>query len=171
MARPRLSHAFKLGCCAMTLALAACSTAPVQPSSSSASQGLQTRHYAGRLAVVLHQDTPRLLSSSFELNGLPGQGVLKLIGPLGITLGTMRWDATSAALEGMGRSESYDSIEALTIKRTGAALPMDAIFAWLAGQSYSQPGWTVDQSQLHQGRLSAKRTSPAPAVDLTMILD
>ena len=66
---------------------------------------------------------------------------------------------------------SVRSLAELTEKTTGAALPIDAIFAWLQGRDVSTTGWTADLSAISQGSLSARRTTPSPEVTLRIKLD
>jgi outer membrane lipoprotein LolB len=54
---------------------------------------------------------------------------------------------------------------------TGAAVPISALFDWLAGVPTSAPGWAADLSQQPKGRIAAKRTEPAPYADLRIVVD
>ena len=54
---------------------------------------------------------------------------------------------------------------------TGAALPVDALFQWLAGQPAAVPGWRADLSQVASGRLQAVRESPQPTADLRVVFE
>ena len=59
----------------------------------------------------------------------------------------------------------------MTAQATGAAIPMNALFAWLHGDNASVSGWTADLSRQSEGRISATRTLPAPEVALRVVLD
>jgi outer membrane lipoprotein LolB len=54
---------------------------------------------------------------------------------------------------------------------TGAALPVAALFDWLAGRAADVAGWQVDLSLREQGRLSARRDTPRPGAELRLVLD
>ena len=62
-------------------------------------------------------------------------------------------------------------LDALTRQATGAELPITSIFLWLAGEDASAQGWTADLRRLAQGRLEARRSVPAPAMELRLVLD
>jgi outer membrane lipoprotein LolB len=50
----------------------------------------------------------------------------------------------------------------LTQEALGADLPMNALFAWLAGDNARIAGWQADLSGLGDGRLAARRSEPRP---------
>jgi len=141
--------------------LAGCAAPPAPPAAGA---------WSGRLALTLASDPPQRWSAGFELTGGPRRGELRLTGPLGQTVAALRWDGPAAWLDrGDGQPRQFDSIEALTTELTGAALPIDALFAWLDGVSQAVPGWQVDLSGQPQGRLRAERTTPPPSADLRLI--
>jgi outer membrane lipoprotein LolB len=135
-----------------------------------ASGTLQT-YWAGRISLQIQSEPTQAFYASFELKGSAESGELALISPLGNILGLMRWTPAGAVLE-QGRSiQRFASTDELLAQATGTAVPVPALFDWLAGKDTSAPGWLVDLSQRGSGRITAKRTSPAPQADLRIILD
>jgi len=57
------------------------------------------------------------------------------------------------------------------VRATGTPIPMPALFDWLRGQNAVIDGWQADLSMLAQGRLTAQRLHPAPAVQLRVVLN
>ena len=70
-------------------------------------------------------------------------------------------------------SKQYDfrSLAELTEKTTGAALPIEALFAWLQGRNDTATGWQADLTASSQGSLVARRTAPLPEVTLRIKLE
>jgi outer membrane lipoprotein LolB len=83
----------------------------------------------------------------------------------------MRWTPTEAVLEENGSIKRFASTDALLAQTTGAAVPASALFDWLDGKNTPAAGWTADLSQQANGRITAKRTAPAPPADLRIVLD
>jgi outer membrane lipoprotein LolB len=57
---------------------------------------------------------------------------------------------------------------------TGTALPLPALFDWLAGSKTPIDGWETDLSNIKNPdnpRLIAKRISPLPTVELRIALE
>ncbi len=127
--------------------------------------------WAGRLSLQVRSEPPQSFSAAFELDGNARQGQLRLNTPLGNALAQARWTPAEAVLVGGGETRRYANIEALLMAVTGAALPLGALFDWLEGRPTPVPGWQSDLSQLAQGRLQARRSEPAPPVDLRILLD
>lgn len=96
---------------------------------------------------------------------------MQLNTPLGHALVRARWTPAEAVLISGGQTRRYASVEDLLLAATGAALPLGALFDWLEGQATPVPGWLPDLSRLAEGRLQARRSEPAPAVDLRILLD
>ncbi|RYF43563.1 MAG: hypothetical protein EOO27_44210, partial [Comamonadaceae bacterium] len=65
----------------------------------------------------------------------------------------------------------FDSVDALVQAATGAAIPVGALFGWLAGRDDQIPGWTAELGQLSQGRLQARRDAPLPTADLRVVFE
>lgn len=126
---------------------------------------------SGRLALNLETDPPQNFFASFELRGTARDGELTLSTPLGSVLAQIQWHPGEARLRAAKNSQEFDSVESLTRQLTGTVLPLGAILGWLDGIATVADGWQVDLSQLRQGRLSARRSSPEPVATLTLILD
>jgi outer membrane lipoprotein LolB len=111
-------------------------------------------------------------SASFELKGRAETGELTLISPLGNILGVLRWSPGLALLDrGKENIQQFASIDDLMERTTGAAIPLTALFAWLQGTNATASGWSADLSRHGEGRVSARRTLPAPEADLRVVLE
>lgn len=150
--------------CAGLLVLAGC-----------ASPGLASRTgadaWSGRLSLRLEGDASQSFSALFELRGAPRAGELILTSPIGSTLAQLHWAPGEAVLRNGSETRRYDSVDALIEAATGAAIPVGALFAWLAGRDERVPGWRPDLSQVTAGRLQATRESPAPRADLRIVFE
>ena len=85
-----------------------------------------------------------------------------------------------------GRETAYPDLEAMTRALLGEALPVAALFDWLAGRpspaapgesaqatsppSFRQLGWLVDLARFDEGLIVARREAP-PAVSVRVKLD
>jgi len=128
--------------------------------------------WAGRISMQVQSEPAQSFSAGFELKGQAERGELALTSPLGNVLGILRWAPGEALLDsGNGSVQRFYSIDQLMVQATGAALPLPALFAWLAGDNATAAGWSVDLSRQSEGRLTAKRTQPLPVVDLRVALD
>jgi outer membrane lipoprotein LolB len=134
--------------------------------------GLKNELWSGRISLQVQSEPAQSFSASFELKGKPEQGELTLISPLGSVLGVLRWSPGEAVLDsGNGKVQRFASVDELMAQATGAAVPVAALFAWLQGEPASASGWSADLSRHQEGRISAKRTQPAPQADLRVVLD
>ncbi len=127
--------------------------------------------WAGRLALRVDSDPVRNLSAAFELSGNASQGELRLFTPLGSTVSSLHWAPGSAQLRSGGETRNFESLDALSMQLTGAAIPVAALFQWLSGVNASGGDWQADLSQLEQGRLTARRAEPAPTAELRLVLE
>ena len=127
--------------------------------------------WSGRLALQVQSEPPQQWFANFELQGTAEQGELLLLSPIGTTLAKLSWTPTTARLEQAGHSVQSDSLSSLSERLTGTALPIAALFEWLAGRPAPVPGWQADLSGHAQGRLLAQRSQPAPAAALRIVLD
>ena len=127
--------------------------------------------WAGRISLQVQSEPVQAFFAAFELKGRSDNGELTLISPLGSILGIMRWTPTEATLEQNGSTKRFASTDELLAQTTGAAVPVSALFDWLGGKQTTTPGWVADLSQQGNGRITAKRTSPAPQADLRIVLD
>lgn len=158
---------------AAALALGGCAQAPVAPSAPAAPGATQeaASRWSGRLGLQVDSDKPQSFSAGFELKGSAQAGELVLVSPLGSTLAVLSWSPGSATLQSEGATRSFPSLEALAQHATGTAIPIPALFDWLAGRDTPVPGWRPDLSQVAVGRLAAKRFEPQPAANLRIVLD
>lgn len=157
--------------CALSLGLVAGLTACAAPRRAAPPDTPPEAAWYGRLALKVDSLPPQSFNASFELLGHADAGSLRLFNPLGGTAGEVRWQAGRAELQTGNDTRRYPSMDDLTLALTGAALPLPALFDWLRGEAVSVPGWQADLSQVSQGRLSAQRLDPTPAVDLRVLLD
>jgi outer membrane lipoprotein LolB len=128
--------------------------------------------WAGRISLRVASEPVQSFSASFELKGRPENGELTLISPLGNILGVLRWAPGQALLDrGKENIQQFASIDELMERTTGAAIPLDALFAWLQGTNATASGWSADLSRHGEGRVTARRTLPAPEADLRVVLD
>ena len=111
------------------------------------------------------------MSASFLLRGDINNGELDLYSPLGTTVAALQWSPQFVQLNDGSKIQFFSSLAALTEKTTGAALPIDAIFSWLQGRDARATGWQADLSDMPQGALTARRTTPIPEVTLRIKLD
>ncbi len=127
--------------------------------------------WSGRMGLQIQSQPAQNLSAAFELQGSAERGELLLLSPIGSTLAQLNWTPQSAELKQGERQWSSTRLDELTTLLTGTALPVPALFDWLAGKSTTPAGWRVDLSQLAQGRIQAERQSPAPQVLLKVVLE
>ena len=136
-----------------------------------ANNGVLTTFWAGRIGLQVQSEPPQAFFAGFELRGQASSGELTLISPLGSILGIMRWSPTEAVLEQGSTTRRFASTDELLAQVTGAAVPISALFDWMAGIDTPTPGWVADLSKQPDGRISAKRTNPAPQADLRIVLN
>lgn len=127
--------------------------------------------WAGRIGLQVQSEPPQAFFAGFELKGQASSGELTLISPLGSIVGIVRWSPFEALLEQGSTTRRFASSDELLAHITGAAVPMSALFDWLAGMDTPTPGWVADLSKLPDGRISARRINPAPAADLRIVLN
>jgi outer membrane lipoprotein LolB len=145
------------------LALSAC--APLRP------RREDGPGHSGRLSLSVRTDPVQTFSAAFDLRGQASQGELLLTSPLGTTLARARWSAGGAELDAGTQRQRFASMDLLLTEVLGTALPLEALFDWLAGRNTAASGWEADLSQHAQGRLLARRLHPLPAVDLRLLLE
>ena len=133
-----------------------------------------TPHYQGRLSLRIASDTPQSLYGAFSISGDAKTGELTLNSPLGNTVAKLTWTPQTAILAANNTTTSYASTDGLIATVTGTALPLPALFDWLAGINTPIEGWETDLSNMQNTenrRLITKRTSPLPAVELRIALE
>lgn len=133
--------------------------------------GQIAKTWHGRLGLRVESSPVQSFSATLDLSGDAQAGDLVLSSPLGTTLLALSWRPGRAMLQRDGQSREYDSVSELMQDALGTDLPMTALFAWLAGDNAVVAGWQADLSQLSDGRLSARRSEPAPVVELRLMLE
>lgn len=136
-----------------------------------AENAVLTSIWSGRISLQVQGEPPQAFFAGFELKGQASSGELTLLSPLGNILGIMRWSPTEALLEQGTNTRRFASTDDLLLQTTGAAVPVPALFDWLAGKNTAAPGWTPDLSQQFRGLITAKRSEPAPPADLRIVLN
>ena len=122
--------------------------------------------------MKVHSTPPQAFSANFELQGNAETGTLSFFTPLGSTAARLQWDGTGAQLQTTGEPQRFASLEELTLRTTGATLPIASMFAWLKGDEPLTPGWQVDLHDLTaNGRISAQRLPPDVPADMKIILE
>ncbi|MEP6721984.1 MAG: lipoprotein insertase outer membrane protein LolB [Variovorax sp.] len=127
--------------------------------------------WSGRLALRIDSEPVQTFSAVFDLRGTPQAGELTLTTPIGSTLAVLQWSPGQALLKNGSQTKRYESVDALIEAATGAAIPVGALFGWLAGRDEPVPGWHADLSQFAGGRLQATRQSPQPGADLRIVFE
>lgn len=131
----------------------------------------QSKYWSGRISLQIQGEPVQSFFAGFELRGQAERGELTLTNPLGSVLGVLRWSPGEALLQTGSDTKRFESVDALLAQTTGAAVPVSALFDWLAGKNTSLNGWTADLSRQTTGRITAQRTLPAPQADLRLVLD
>jgi outer membrane lipoprotein LolB len=151
-----------------TLCLVAACAAPQK---TSGLKTIENNSYAGRISLTVQSEPVQTFAGGFDLQGTVAAGELSLFTPLGSTVAVMRWSAGRAELQNSGQTQQYPSVQAMLERTTGAAIPLEALFAWLRGEAAAAPGWQADVSRHAEGRISAQRSDPAPPAQLRIILE
>lgn len=131
----------------------------------------------GRISLRVEADSSQPAQSlygAFTISGSAQAGELTLNSPLGNTVAKLTWTPQSAELTANNATTSYPSTDALLTSVTGTALPLSALFDWLVGINTTVAGWETDVSKVlvpDSAKLVAKRTAPAPTVDLRIALE
>ncbi len=152
-----------------TILIAACATntRAISPNDT------QSRSWTGRLGLQFDasgSQPEQSVSASFELGGTAQVGQLILLTPLGSTLAVLSWQPGEALLREGQQMHRFDTLDALSEKAVGTALPIAALFDWLQGVDTPVAGWQVDVSQLPR-RLIVQRLSPLPQAQLRLVID
>lgn len=157
--------------CLLTLFLVLGCAVPIRtPAENSA----HLANWNGRLSVRVDATetlAAQAFSSTFELQGKPEQGELRFYTPLGSTAAGIVWSPEQAQMQSGSDIQYFSNITDLITQVLGTAVPVTALFAWLAGEQLSLDGWQVDQSQYDHGKITARRTSPAPQAEIRVVLE
>ena len=132
---------------------------------------LKSSRWQGRLALTVHTEPVQVFSAEFELQGDAQAGTLAFFTPLGSTVARLQWSDEGAYLQTSGETQHFVSLDALTLRATGAVLPIASLFAWLKGEAPETPGWQVELGDLQNGRLKAQRLAPDTPADLKIVLE
>lgn len=127
--------------------------------------------WRGRLAVRVESEQPQAFSAGFELTGNAQAGELTLYTPLGNTAAALSWSPQTAVMRSNGDVRHFESLDALIKQAVGTEIPVVALFAWLAGDNMAVAGWSADLSDHANGRITARRTQPAPLAELRLVLE
>lgn len=127
--------------------------------------------WSGRLSLRVDSEPEQSFAALFDLSGSASTGALTLTTPIGSTLATMQWSPGDAVLKNGGTTRHFDSVEALIEAATGAAIPIGALFDWLAGRNENVAGWQANLSQVSAGRLQATRSAPLPTAELRIAFE
>ncbi|MES2184740.1 MAG: outer membrane lipoprotein LolB [Pseudomonadota bacterium] len=167
LAAAAVATALLLGGCAAT---APASSSP-SPATGASSPAAAPSAWSGRLGLQVEGQDSQSFSASFDLKGRPEAGELTLTSPIGSTLAVLQWSPGSATLRSGQGARSFGSLEELVAHATGTAIPVPALFDWLAGTPTPVPGWEPDLRQQAEGRITARRFSPQPNATLRVVLD
>jgi outer membrane lipoprotein LolB len=158
--------------------LAGCATPPT------AAPG-ETPWTTGRLSVRIAAtatQTAQSSSAAFELRGDSNSGELRLNSPLGTRVAAARWAPGEAVLTDGNGEQRFASLDELSRRAVGEALPLSALPDWLAGRpwpgaphqardgGFEQLGWQVQLARRTEGWIEASRAA-APAVQVRVKLD
>jgi outer membrane lipoprotein LolB len=148
----------------LALAMAGCALAPPLPNAAGP-------RWSGRLALQVAGRAEGSFTAGFELRGSPATGELTLYTPLGTVAAWLQWAPGRASLRTPGQpARKAPSLDALLAQALGTAVPVAALFDWLAGIPTPVAGWQADLSQHASGRLGARRLAD-PAADLRILLE
>lgn len=163
----RRSRRATLGAAAAALMILAGCASPRAP----VNRTLDTQTWSGRLSLRVDSEPVQSFAAMFELTGTPDTGELTLTSPIGSTLAVLQWSPGQALLRNGGETRQYASLDRLIEAATGAAIPVPALFGWLAGRNDAVPGWRPNLSQVALGRLQATRESPQPEAELRVVFE
>ena len=127
--------------------------------------------WSGRLSLNVQSTPPQSVSAAFDLKGSSEAGELVLATPLGSTLARMNWSPGRATLTSPQETREFASVDELVAQVTGTPLPVPALFDWLGGRPTEVDGWQADLSQHAEGRVSARRSVPAPVAELRLVFE
>jgi outer membrane lipoprotein LolB len=151
--------------------LSACAQPPRQAANNTSSVSLKG-HWEGRLTLRVAKNPPEQFSTAFEMSGHAEQGQLHFLSPLGTTLAVVRWNPQGASLQQSSYTQQFASMDELTQRLTGAALPLPQLLIWLDRAGPAVAGWEIKAEVLKNSRrVLAERQQPLPALQLTLLLD
>ena len=129
-------------------------------------------HWEGRLQLRILQEKPEQFSFNFDLQGSAEAGELTIYSPVGSTVAVASWTPSGAVLTEGNKQTQFESMEVLTMRLTGAALPLPTLMAWLNSNGPALEGWQITSEKLPRSRrIFAQRFQPSPPLQLTLLLD
>ncbi|NBX61414.1 MAG: hypothetical protein EBT67_03110 [Betaproteobacteria bacterium] len=129
-------------------------------------------HWEGRLQLRILQEKPEQFSFNFDLQGTADTGELTIYSPLGSTVAVATWSPNGAELTEGNKQTHFESMEDLTMRLTGAALPLPTLMAWLNSDGPALDGWQIKSETVRASRrIYAQRFQPTPPLQLTLLLD
>ncbi|MBU1359109.1 MAG: hypothetical protein KKC85_10835 [Gammaproteobacteria bacterium] len=134
-------------------------------------EGAVSTAWTGRLSLRVESEPVQTFSALFDLRGSEQAGELALTSPIGSTLARLSWSPGEALMKNGNETRRFESLSALIEAATGAAIPVGALFGWLAGRDEQVPGWRANLAQVDAGRLQAVRESPEPRAELRVIFE
>jgi outer membrane lipoprotein LolB len=142
-----------------------------------------SEEFTGRISLVIEapanaaDQQAQSFSGNFELRGTAQAGQLNLISPLGSIVLQLRWHSAGAEIIRGNERQAFASDQAMLEQSLGISLSFEQLFAWLRGHNLSSNSistadsqWQLDFSAHAQGRITARRGQPTPAV-LRIILE
>lgn len=159
-----------LGGWGLSLLLAGCAISDVRTDAAATAAG-RMEGWSGRLSLQVDGVQAQGFAALFDLRGTSERGSLVLTSPIGSTLAELTWAPGEAVLSNGTETRRYESVDALLVAATGAAIPVRALFGWLDGRDEQVAGWQPDLQQIAQGRLRAVRTTPQPRADLRIVFE
>ena len=157
--------------CALVFVAIFCIAGCAAPTRANTTNDSEISSWRGRLAVRIESDQAQSFAAGFELAGTPLTGELTLYTPLGSTVAALSWSPQTATMRINGDVRHFESLDALIKQALGTEIPVAALFAWLAGDNMVIAGWRADLSQHGEGRITARRSEPAPAAELRLVLE
>jgi outer membrane lipoprotein LolB len=131
--------------------------------------------YSGRISLAVENATPGSASSfsgAFNLRGLPSEGEMQLLSPLGQVVANLFWQPGLAVFVQGQQTRPFNSVNDMLAQTIGVSASAEQLFDWLRGEqsAASDTDWQVDLSRYPEGRITARRIAPQ-AFTLRIILD
>ncbi|MDO8420046.1 MAG: outer membrane lipoprotein LolB [Rubrivivax sp.] len=162
--------------------LAACATPPPAPREPAWTSGRLSVRIAADAGATDAGQAVQSMSAAFEMRGNGQSGELRLNSPLGTRLAQARWAPGLAVLETPEGEQRFDTLDELSRRALGEALPLAALPDWIAGRpwpaaphrtqdgGFEQLGWQVLLARRAEGWIEARRDAP-PEVVVRVRLD
>ncbi|HET8693989.1 MAG: outer membrane lipoprotein LolB [Burkholderiales bacterium] len=167
------------------LLLSGCQTLP--PHSAPTPLAVQTGHeWQGYFSVKLGpwgSTAAEGQSFTFYLRADQQAAQLDLMTPLGTQLAQVRWAPSGTWIQSAQGTQSYSSLDDLSVHLLGETVPLQALPHWLNGQpspdlpaaqplanrsGFEQAGWAIDTQSLPDGYLQATRPETSSQRQITI---